>query len=72
MKVETFLFKLTNQRITVKKNDEGNIECYCSDARCPDKKKTYKNIENLKRHLKKVKSHWIGLSKVGLISIHAY
>jgi hypothetical protein len=72
MQIETFVFRQTNQKITVKKNDEGNFECYCSDAGCPDKKKVYKSIENLKRHLKKVESHWIGLSKVSLISIHVY
>ncbi|KAG1728038.1 uncharacterized protein EDB91DRAFT_1086206 [Suillus paluster] len=60
--IETFIHKLTNQK-SLKKNDQGNFQCYCSDAGCPDKKKVYKTIENLKRHLKKVKSCWIGLSK---------
>jgi hypothetical protein len=62
--IETFISKQNNQRITVKKNEEGNFECYCSDSGCPDQKKTYKTIETLKKHMKKVKSHWIGLSKV--------
>jgi hypothetical protein len=68
--VETFIYKPTNQKITIKKNNQGNFECYCSDAGCPNKKKVYKTIESLKRHLKKVKSHWIGLSKVTLANIY--
>ncbi|KAG1735322.1 uncharacterized protein EDB91DRAFT_1083776 [Suillus paluster] len=63
--VETFISKQNNQRITVKKNDKGNFECYCSDNGCPDQKKVYKTIATLKKHMKKVKSHWIGLSKIG-------
>jgi uncharacterized C2H2 Zn-finger protein len=62
--VETFIWKLTNQSITVKKNAQGNFECYCSDSGCPNERRVYKTIESLKRHLKKVDSHWVGPSKV--------
>lgn len=65
-KVETFIWTLTNQKITVKKNAQDHFECYCSDPRCPSEKRVYKTIENLKRHLRKVNSHWVGPSKVKL------
>lgn len=65
MEVETFIFKPSNEKITVKKNDQGSFDCYCSDAGCPSENRVYKSIENLKKHMKKVKSHWVGLSKVG-------
>jgi len=62
--VVTFNFKPRNQKITVKKNVQGSFACYCSDARCPDKKRVYKTIENLKKHMKAVGSYWVGLRKV--------
>jgi len=65
---DTVTFVYQNQNITVKKNTEGAFDCYCSDVGCPGKKRVYKTIEGLKKHLKKVKSHWIGTSKVILTS----
>jgi hypothetical protein len=69
-KVETFTLKSTNQKITVKKNAQGYFECYCSDSGCPSQKRVYTTIESLKRHLKKVNSHWVGPSKVKLAYTH--
>jgi len=70
--VETFIYKATNQKITVQKNSKGLFECYCSDKGCPGVKKAYKSTENLKRHMTKVKSHWIGPSKAGDSSAYMY
>ena len=56
----TFAYKASNQRITVQVNSQGKIACYCSDPGCPSDKRVYKTVENLKKHMGKVGSHWIG------------
>jgi len=60
----TFLFKETNQTIVLEKNTEGLYVCYCSHKECPKKGKGYTSVEGLKKHMKKVKSHWIGIDKI--------
>jgi hypothetical protein len=56
----TETFEFNTQSITIHKNSEDHFNCYCSDAGCADGKKSYKNIENMKRHMRKAKSHWLG------------
>jgi hypothetical protein len=52
--------------ITLTKNADGRFSCYCSHNGCPSPSTTYKTIENLKRHLGKVGSEWVGPNKVKL------
>ncbi|KAG1761140.1 hypothetical protein EDD22DRAFT_847972 [Suillus occidentalis] len=50
--------------ITLTKNADGRFSCYCSHNGCPSPSTTYKTIENLKRHLGKVGSEWVGPNKI--------
>ncbi|KIK25617.1 hypothetical protein PISMIDRAFT_22752 [Pisolithus microcarpus 441] len=50
--------------ITVKKNEQGLFDCFCSHKGCPGKK-GFTTVEGLKKHMHKLKSTWIGLAKMG-------
>ncbi|KAI6038209.1 hypothetical protein EDC04DRAFT_2604200 [Pisolithus marmoratus] len=60
----TFFFKETNQMITVKQNDQGLFDCFCSHNGCPGKK-GFTTMEVLKKHMCKLKTTWLGQEQKG-------
>ncbi|KAI5981269.1 hypothetical protein EDC04DRAFT_2617498 [Pisolithus marmoratus] len=58
--VVTFFHQASGRQITIERNQDGFFECFCSDRGCPNPQRVYKNVETLKKHMKKVGSTWTG------------